>query len=156
VKYCGHGSVFCMRVKCQLWVSSIVIKNGLILILNTQYICKIQLHVQPLIDVQSSNPCHRHLSLRSVLFTNSQLVSNSQIYVLFQILKSGAQFSNLWSFLNFSNRHPMKSMTYALKLTNKWAIDLKIWKGHQLKIPLNRTVIWDNDISGGRVWFYHI
>jgi len=107
----------------------------------TQYICKIQIHVQPLIDVQSSNPRPISTSQTSVpqiyvLFTNSQSVSNSQIYVLFQILKSGVQFSNLWPFLNFSNRRPMKSMTYALILTNKWAIDLKIRKGHRFKNTL--------------------
>jgi hypothetical protein len=39
----------------------------------------------------------------------------------------GIQFWNLWSFFTFSNWHPTVSLTYALTLTNKSAIDLKIW-----------------------------
>jgi len=40
----------------------------------------------------------------------------------------GVQFSNLWPFLIFSNRHLMTSLAYALTLTltNKSAIDLRI------------------------------
>ena len=44
------------------------------------YICKTWINVQPLIDVQSSNPCPNSTSQTSV----------PQIYVLFQILKSVA------------------------------------------------------------------
>jgi hypothetical protein len=43
---------------------------------------------------------HRHLYLRSMsLFQILKSVLNSQIYVLFQILKSASKFSNLWPFL---------------------------------------------------------
>jgi len=59
------------------------------------YICKTQIDVQPLIDVQSSNHVrflrHRHLYFRSTFFFSFCL--NSQI---------GVQFSNLWLFLTFS------------------------------------------------------
>ena len=53
--------------------------------------------------------------------------SNSQI---------GVQLSNLWPFLTFANWRPMTSLTYALTLTltNKSAIDLRIWKGRQFEI----------------------
>ena len=79
--------------------------------------------------------------------------SNSQI---------GVQFLNLWPFLTFSNRRPIfKSMTVShflkstfnastLTLINKSAIDLRIWKNADLRIPLNRTVVWDNEVSGCR------
>ena len=57
-------------------------------------------------------------------FSNLCPFSNSQI---------GFQFSNLWQFLTFSNRRSMMSLTYAgtLTLTNKSALDLRIWKGSQ-------------------------
>ena len=85
--------------------------------------------------------------------------SNSQI---------GVQFLNLWPFLTFLNRRPIfKSMTVSqflkstfnastltltLTLINKSAIDLRIWKNADLRIPLNRTVVWDNEVSGCRFW----
>jgi hypothetical protein len=54
--------------------------------------CKTQIHVQPLINIQSSNPCqflhHKHLYLRSMSFFN---------------FSNHIKFSNLWSFLAFSN-----------------------------------------------------
>jgi hypothetical protein len=70
---------------------------------------------------------HRHLYLRSMSF-----FSNSQVSIQFSNLCSfsnsqiGVQFSNLWLFLIFWNWYPL---TYALTLTNKSAIDLRIWKG---------------------------
>ena len=69
---------------------------------------------------------------------------------------------------HFPNRRPM---TYALilTLTNKSAIDLRIWKECWFsRIPLNRIVICDNDVSkcefeewtsicvGMLIWVYHI
>ena len=60
-----------------------------------QYICKTQIDIQPLIDVQFSNPD----------------ICTSDLYPF------------------FSNRGPMTSLTYALTLTSKSAIDLRIWKG---------------------------
>ena len=56
------------------------------------YICKIRVDVQPLIDIQSSNSCPISTSRTSVsqiyiLFQILKSASNSQIYVLFQILK---------------------------------------------------------------------
>ena len=86
--------------------------------LNT-HICKTQILVQLLIDVQSSNICPISMSQTFV----------PHIYVIFilkisnqrPILKSMSFFkfsvrrlSNLWSFLTFSNRCPMTSLTYAL------------------------------------------
>jgi hypothetical protein len=57
--------------------------------------CKTQIHVQPLINIQSSNPCqflhHKHLYLRSMSFFN---------------FSNHIQFSNLWSFLTFSSPRP--------------------------------------------------
>jgi len=84
------------------------------------YICKTQIYVQSLINVQSSNP-------------DICPFSNSQICI---------QFSNLWPFLTFSNRRPMTSLTYALTLTNKSAIDLRIWKGRRFE----NTLISDHDL----------
>ena len=55
------------------------------------YICKIQINVQPLIDVQSSSPCLISMSQTSV----SQIYvffSNSQIDVLFQNSQIVVQF----------------------------------------------------------------
>jgi hypothetical protein len=65
--------------------------------------------------------------------------SNSQI---------GVQFSNLWPFLIFSNRRPKMSLTYAETLTptltNKLAIDLRIWKRRRFE----NTLKWlDVDLS---------
>ena len=126
------------------------------------YVCKTQIGVQPLNDIQTSNLCQflRQTSVPQiyVLFSNSQICvqflnlcpfSNSQIYVLFQILKSIAvshflksmsffKFSNLLPFLTFSNRCLMTSLMYALTLilTNKLAIDLRIWKGCQFENTL--------------------
>ena len=67
------------------------------------YICRTQIEVKPLIDVQSS--------ILSQIFTSQTSVP--QIYVLFHILKLA------------------NSQIYVLTLTltNKSAIDLKIWKG---------------------------
>ena len=73
------------------------------------YICYTQIDVQPLIDVQSSNPFPISTSQTSV----------TQIYVLFSNYQIGVQFSNLWPFLTFSNRRPMTSLMYALTVTNK-------------------------------------
>jgi hypothetical protein len=66
--------------------------------------------------------------------------SNSQI---------GAQFSNLWLFLTFSNRRPMMSLTNAitLTLTNKSATDLRIWKGRRFE----NTLKSDHDFWSGLV-----
>jgi hypothetical protein len=55
--------------------------------------------------------------------------------------------------LTFSNHQsPMTSLMYSLTLTNK------IWefgKDTDLRIPLNQTVIWDNDVSGEKTgWFW--
>ena len=62
-----------------------------------------------------------------------------------QILKSMSfiKFSNLWPLLTFSNQCPMTSLTYALTLTNKSAIDLRIWKGHQFE----NTLKSDHDLK---------
>ena len=67
---------------------------------------------------------HRHLYLRSMYFFFFYKFSNR-----FPILISMA-------FLIFSNRPPMTSVMYALTLTNKSAIDLRIWKGHRFKNTL--------------------
>ena len=103
-----------------------------------KYICKTQIDVQPLIDVQSSNlgpisTSQTSVSSTYVLFQILKSTSNSQIYVLFTNSQIGIQFLYLWQFLTFSNRRPMTSLTYALTLTlsNKLAIDLKIWKGRR-------------------------
>ena len=107
------------------------------------YICKTQIDVQPLslIDVQSSNPCPISTSETSLpqiyvlfffffffLIQILQSASNSQIFALFTNAQIGVHFSKC-PFLTFSNRCPMTSLTYALTLTNKSAIDLWIWKG---------------------------
>ena len=56
------------------------------------YICKTPIDVQPLINIQSSNPCPNSMSQTSA----------PQIYVLFTNSQIGIQFSN---------RHPiLKSM----------------------------------------------
>ena len=102
------------------------------------YVCKTQIGVQPLNDIQTSNLCRflRQTSVPQIYV----LFSNSQIYVLFQILKSMSffKFSNLLPFLTFSNRCLMTSLMYALTLilTNKLAIDLRIWKGCQFENTL--------------------
>ena len=92
------------------------------------YIFKTQINVQPLIDVQSSNPCPISKSQTSV----------PQIYVLFSNSQIGVQFSNLWPFLTFSTRCPMAPLTCALTLTlsNKLPIDLRIWKEHRFENTL--------------------
>jgi hypothetical protein len=91
--------------------------------------------------------------------------------------------SDLCPFFKFSNRHPiLKSMavSHFLKSTSNDVTDVcpnpkqeigQIWefgKNADLRIPLNRTVIWDNDISGCQfeewalisvwtlIWVYHI
>jgi len=95
---------------------------------------RLKIDVQPLIDVQSSNQCSISTSQTSVpqIYV---LFSNSQIGVQFSNL-SFLKFSNLWPFLTFSNQRPMTSLSYALNLTNKSAIDLKIWKGHRFENTL--------------------
>jgi hypothetical protein len=92
------------------------------------------------------------------IFISTSQTSVPQIYVLFSNHKSpfksqiGVQFSNLWPFLIFANHRPMMSLAYALSLTltNKSAIDLRIWKirnGHRFE---NWTPIWD---LNGDLWF---
>ena len=83
------------------------------------YIFKTQINVQPLIDVQSSNPCPISKSQTSV----------PQIYVL---------FSNSQIYGCFSPRCPMAPLTRALTLTlsNKSPIDLRIWKEHRFENTL--------------------
>jgi len=83
----------------------------------TQYKCKTQIDVQPLIDVQSSNPC---------LISTSQ-TSVPQIYVLFSNSQIGVQFSNLCPFSNLQISIPiLKSMaiSHFLKLTSNDVTDL--------------------------------
>ena len=93
-----------------------------------------------------------YVSLRSTSSLSS--TSSPQIYVTdicvqfsnicsFSNCKIGVQFSNLWPFLSFTNRRSLTSLTYELALTNKLAIDLRI--------PLYRTAIWDNDVSWCRL-----
>ena len=70
-------------------------------------------------------------SLIDVQYLNPRPISMSQtsvpqIYVLFSNSQIGIHFSNLWPVLTFSNRR----------------LDLRI------HILSNRTVIWDNDVSG--------
>ena len=74
--------------------------------------------------------------LKSIIFAILRSTSNPQIHVRFLHHKhlyhrsmSFFKFSNLWPFLTFSNRCPMMLLTYALTLTNKSALDLRIWKG---------------------------
>ena len=98
--------------------------------------CKIQIAVQPLIDIQSLNPSQIATSQTSVPL----------IYVLFFKFSNRRPILKPMVISHFSNRNPMTSLTYAL--TNKSDIDLRILKDSDLRIPLNRTVIWDNDISG--------
>jgi hypothetical protein len=89
-----------------------------------QYICKTQIDIQPLIDIQFSNPD----------------ICTSDICPF------------------FSNRGPMTSLTYALTLTNKSAIDLRIWKGCRFEntftsdcdFEIMKSV--DADLKSGR-WF---
>jgi len=74
------------------------------------YICKTQIDVQPLIDVQTTNPCpirNRHLSFFKFL--------NRRLFMAVSHLL---------------NLRPMMSLTYALAiaLINKSIIDLRIWK----------------------------
>jgi len=71
------------------------------------YICKTQIDVQPLIDVQSSNTCQ---------------ISTSQT----SVPQIGVQFSKL-SFFKISNRHPiLKSMavSHFLKSTSNDTTDV--------------------------------
>jgi len=123
----------------------------LVYTLNLLYICKTRIDAQPLIDLQSLNPCPISTSRTSVYLRSMSFF----------------KFSNLWLFLTFSNRHPMTSLAYTLTLANKSTIDLKIWKGCWFENALQIIVIWDNDVSGCRfeqwtliwVWmliWYHI
>ena len=86
-----------------------------------------QINVHLLIDVESSNSCPMSTSQTSLL----------QIYDLFSNSQIGVQFSIIWPFLTFSNRRSMASLTcpltITLTLTNKSAIDLRIWKGRQFE-----------------------
>jgi hypothetical protein len=102
----------------------------------TKNICKTQIDVRPLIDIQSSNPCPISTSQTYepqiyVSFSNSQIGVQFSNLCPFSNSQIGVQFSNLWSFLTFSNRRLMASLTYAititLTLTNKSAINLRIW-----------------------------
>jgi hypothetical protein len=89
------------------------------------------------------------------LFQILKSVFNSQIYVLFQILKSASKFSNLWPFLTFSNRCPMTSLTYALTWTliNKSSVDLRIWKERWFENTLISDILSvDADLRSGS-WF---
>jgi len=92
-------------------------------------VCKIQIAVQPLIDIQSLNPGQIATSQTSVPL----------IYVLFFKFSNRRPILKPMVISHFSNRHPMTSLMYAL--TNKSDIDLRILKDSDLRIPLNRTVI---------------
>jgi hypothetical protein len=113
------------------------------------YICKTQIDVQPLINVQSTNYGrslnHRYLFLRSMSFFK---LSNRR-----PILKS-------MSFFKFWNRCSiLKSMTVSqflkltsndltLTLTNKSAIYLRIWNG----CSFENTLKSDRDLRYWRQW----
>ena len=88
--------------------------------------------------------------LKSIIFAILRSTSNPQIHVRFLRHKhlyhrsmSFFKFSNLWPFLTFSNRCPMMSLTYSLTLTNKSALDLRIWKWRRFEI----TTLVDTDLS---------
>ena len=76
-------------------------------------------------DICTSDLCHFFQILKSA--------SNSQIYVLFQIIKSMSVSHFLKS---TSNDVTVYALTLilppAINLTNKSAIDLRIWKGRRL------------------------
>jgi hypothetical protein len=75
------------------------------------YICKTQIDVQPLIDVQSSNLGPISTSQTSV----------SPTYVLFSNSQIDVQFSNICLFYKFSNRYPIlisMAVSHFLKSTS--------------------------------------
>ena len=76
-----HTFVYLSRASCYLLYKTIFCNNNI-------DICKTHIDVQPLIDVQSSNPCPISTSQTSV----------PQIYVLFSNSQIGIQFSNLCPF----------------------------------------------------------
>jgi hypothetical protein len=71
------------------------------------------------------------------------LISTSPTCVHMSFFK----FSNRWPFLTFSNQHLMTSLTYALTLTHKSAINLRIWK----RCRFNNT----RKTSHLRLWFFN-
>ena len=91
----------------------------------------------------------RLTSNRRPIIKSMSCTSVSQIYVnRFSNSQIRVQLSNLWSFPTFSNQRPITLLVYAL--TNKSVIDLRIWKDVDLRVPLNRSVVGDNDVSGCR------
>ena len=113
------------------------------------YICKTQINIH----VRFLH--HRHLYLRSMSFFQFlKSASNSQIYVLFQIIKSMAVSHFLKS---TSNDVTVYALTLilppAINLTNKSAIDLRIWKGRHLftvRYPWKQLILdWNN-----KIWLY--
>jgi len=134
--------------------------------------CKTQINVQPLIDVQSSNPCP--------IFTSQTSVP--QIYVLFFKLSNWHPILISMSFFKFLNRHPILISMSIFKFSNRHPILKSMVVSHFLKsndftdvcpnpkpnqkighrsenlertlllrIALNWTVIWDNDVSGCQI-----
>jgi hypothetical protein len=108
----------------------------------------IKIHSFDMIDSDQRPDSNRHPLLKSastdVIISNQHpLTSLSQIGIHWRHYRhlllrsmSSFKFSNLWPFLNFSNQRPMTSLTYALTLTltNRLAIDLRIWKGRRFEI----------------------
>ena len=92
------------------------------------YICKIQIDVQSLIDVQSSNPC---------LISTTQ-TSGPQIYVLFSNSQIGVQWHHCRMFQIMS--HPLGLVGEATRPDSRWGIiddkkKKKIWSKQR---PKNR------------------
>jgi replication-associated recombination protein RarA len=94
-----------------------------------------QIDIQPLIDVQSSNPCLISTSQTSVpqiyvLFQILKSVSNSQIYVLFQICKLTS--NDVTDLCQNNNPNPNQQLDHRsenLERTLIWVLPL-IWICH--------------------------
>ena len=104
--------------------------------------------------ISTSNPqihvrflSHRHMYLRSMSFFQIlKSASNSQIYVLFQILKSMDITHLLKSTSNnVTDVCPNPNQEISHRSLNSERTP--IW---EYIVSLNRTMIWDNDVSGCR------
>jgi hypothetical protein len=73
-----------------------------------------------------------------IQFVNDRLVQTHSIISLqffhgFWVASNRRPILKSMAISHFSNRRPMTSLTYALTLTNKSTIDLRIWKGHRFE-----------------------
>jgi hypothetical protein len=109
-------------------------------------ICKTQIDVQPLIEVQSSNPSPISTSQTSV----------PQIYVIFSNSQIGIQFSNLCLFSNSQINIQFSKLKAEIEIVSSFIICMYIYFCFSLKYDLNTKFILVTKYYGKKLWPWNL